>query len=448
MNKNFLATLLASCLIAAVTSVANADGQEAEQAELEQSRAEYGAMVEEADQARAAAQEVAEQARAMAAQRAEMEREASERKREASREFSEQRAQQAEEMAVMREELSRAHRELREASREIAKAHRELARAEGERERERVRYINLGDRAVIGVVLGEEKDEGVEVIGVSPDGPAERAGLQQGDILVALRGASLAAADNDSARAEIFEIMDDVAAGEELAARVLRSGETWDFMVTAEQREPRSWQSYIRLPEDVHAAEGVAGAPHAPQVIIERIEIPEIDAEALAAQVDEITRRIEKHRYMFVGPDGEDLEFSEEIHIDSDDMSHFGGHALMEANVWFGLPRAQGLELTTINPGLGEYFKTDHGVLVIEAREDNVFELESGDVILQIDATPVESPTDMMRALREIEAGSEVDIAIKRNRRDKTLTVPMPENRFGFSESFGSDYFEIHEAHE
>lgn len=404
--------------------------QEAERARMQAEEARREAEIA-AGKAREAARQYAERARA----------DAEKQRTAASEQQTRERALQQEEMERVREELGRAHRELREATREIARAHRDLARASADRAL--VRQINLGDRAVLGVILGSESPQGVEVIGVSPDGPAERAGLQAGDLLISVGGESLAAGDPDNAKGRdtLFRVMDEVKPGETVAVVVDRGGKNLNMDIVAEQREPSSWQTIIRIPDapTAPAADGMPAAPDAPQVVVERIEIPDIDEKALHARIRALNDELESRQYLFVSPDDEDYEIEHELVLpDGFDtevagFSELAERALREANVWFGLPHAQGLELVQVNEGLGAYFKTDRGVLVVRARENNAYELLSGDVILEIDAKPVNSPTDMMRVLREIEPGSEIEIAIKRDRRNKTLKVVMPENRLGYS---------------
>lgn len=449
LNKfTLLTALMVTASVSAQTAPADANGETelaarhaADEAAYEASyQADYQVILEDAERARAEA-EVARREATRTAERA--------------REAASQHALERQEMERVQEELSRAHRELREATREIARAHREVARsAIAPRP---VREVNLGERAVIGVVLGDETQEGVQVVGVSPGGPAEQAGLQAGDVLVTMRGEELAAADPEGrhlGRETVYRVIGEAEPGEALAVVVNRDGETWKFDVTPERREPASWQSLIRIPAappvpGASAAPGVPGAPGTPHVPvapgappvivehIERIEIPDIDTGAFNEHVQELTEQLKTRKFRFVVPDGEAFEadgefvFPESFDVEIMEYSDLAGQAMRDANIWFGLPQLQGLELAPINDGLAPYFKTERGVLVLNARADNAYRLETGDVLLDINARAVNSPADVMRALRELEPGSQVEIAIKRNRKDRTLTVTMPENRLG-----------------
>jgi C-terminal processing protease CtpA/Prc len=438
MNTRPVIHTLASTLVAALLALPVVARSAEPDPDLRQ---DYQLMLEEAERARIEAEEAraeagkaAELAHEMALTNAALARQEARQQREREdagaqqQEQAQERARQEREMERVREELSRAHRELREASREIAVTHRKLAG--GGSKHRGMHRINLGDRAVIGVVLGQESADGVKIIGVSPGGPAERAGLQIGDVLLSIRGENLAGGDHRGGRETLFRVMEDVTPDETIAVVANRGGEILDFDVTVERREPSSWQTMIRIPE-------APLAPDAPRIVVERVEVPQVDHEAINARIAAVNRELESQRFVFVSPEGGELEIDGEFPLPEDfdieiaEFSELAGHALKEANVWFGLPYAQGLELAEVNEGLGAYFKTDRGVLVLQARPGNAYQLEAGDVVLDIKSRPVNSPADLMRALREIEPGAEIEITIKRERKDKTLNVVMPENRLG-----------------
>jgi len=393
---------------------------------------------------RADAERAAEEAR-MRAEELRFETERMREEAEFSRHESEEmRAEQAREFARAREEISRTHRELRRASQEVAHAHRDLMLAEDRRLRTRV--INLGDRAMLGVILGNTTPEGIEIVGLSPDGPAERAGIQTGDVLVSLRGESLAAdGENSSARDAVMEVMSDVENGEEIAADVLRDGKQWSFMVEPEKREPASWASYIRLPEAVvaptepgspAAAPTAPTAPVAPHIRLETISVPPLDAAALASDAEALVKQFETIRATIADEDGAlSYEYAFDLgdfEFDHEAFSEIGAHALSEASVWFGTAATSGIRFSAINEDLGAYFGADRGVLVLDAPETNVFGLRAGDVVLKIGGDDVNGTADIVRALRGFDAGETVTLAIKRNKREQNLEGVMPDNRVGF----------------
>lgn len=394
--------------------------------------ADYERMLEDAERARMEAEAARREAERLAERAHETARLHAER-RELEAERAATHAEQAaherqmheEDLERVREELSRTHRELRKASREVVRAHRELARAERE---ELIRLPNLGDRAVIGVVLGESGPGGVELIGVSPGGPAETAGIEAGDVIAEIGGEDLTS-EPRSARGRLFEIMDDVEAGDEVTLVVDRAGETLSFTVTAEVREPSSWQSVITVP--AIADIDLSGIPGEAGVIVETMRIPEIDEEALEQKMKELEERLQSQKFIFVDPDGKHHAWQEEFEFDIENFSGFADRAFADADVFFGLSTTRGLEFATVNEDLGAYFETDRGVLVLRAAPDNAYGLQAGDVILAVDGQAVETPADLMRALRRADPGDPLKLEIKRERRTVTLEATMPENRLG-----------------
>ena len=295
--------------------------------------------------------------------------------------------------------------------------------------------FRTSERPVIGVILGDSGDKGVEVLGVSPDGPSDRAGVRQGDIIVAAGGRVLSEIDEEGdAGNGLRTALRDIKADEPLVVTVERDEQVLDLTVVPEIREPLSWQSVVRFP----TAPVSPDSPDAPRAVtapestitIERIVVPEINSAEITVQIEQMRSEIEKRRALRevsrVAP--VDGEWEIELH----ELSELGNFALQDANAWFGLPMAEGLQLAEIDPGLGEYFKTDRGVLVLKARADNDLQLESGDVILQVGDTRVNSPAEFMRALRGLNSGDELVMDIKRHRKDRTLKTKMPQGRTSF----------------
>ena len=68
-------------------------------------------------------------------------------------------------------------------------------------------------------------------------------------------------------------------------------------------------------------------------------------------------------------------------------------------------------------------------MLVLEDEADNDLKLESGDVILELAGQPVSRPADLMRAMRDLESGQNIRLAIMRDKQGQDLEVVVPDRR-------------------
>jgi predicted metalloprotease with PDZ domain len=87
----------------------------------------------------------------------------------------------------------------------------------------------------------------------------------------------------------------------------------------------------------------------------------------------------------------------------------------------------QGMELTTLTPGLGRYFGTEKGVLVVRAPDTATYKLQEGDVILSIDGREPSNGSHATRILRSYRPGEKLTMRIMRDRKAVNMEVTLPE---------------------
>ena len=271
------------------------------------------------------------------------------------------------------------HRTLREAVEEI----RSHYAPDAEHARHLWRLAQR-DRPGLGLIIGgapftsdEAAEPGVTILAVTPGSPADEAGLQAGDVVIAWNGEALAAAGADphrrsaSASRELMDRSRELEEGESVTLRYLREGQEHEATLVAETM--------------AFAPRPPAGVPAPPEIVRERAP---------------------RLRWAPAEP-------------------------------WF-LPKGWlDMELAAVNPELGEYFGTDAGVLVVRGpSEEEGLGLAAGDVILRIGDREVTSPEHAMRILRSYEPDEELTLHIVRHKRSMTLTGTVPDTPFRFEYRF------------
>jgi len=267
------------------------------------------------------------------------------------------------------ERLRLAEERMEQAAREIAEMARErlpdMAMIE--------RRFAFSNKPRIGITIdGSESSgavEGVEIGGVTPESPADDAGLRAEDVITAVNGESMSAENSTAANTLLLDFMQGVEEGDVLTVEYLRNG-------------------------------NVGSVELSPRVI-------EMHAFSWVPDVD--------HDFNMYIPDAPD--FVKEFRFERG-FPFMGG-------VWGSM------ELVELNAGLGRYFGTDTGLLVISAPKSESLELQEGDVIQTIDGR---EPTDVrhaMRILNSYESGESLKLGIMRDKKKRTLNVEVPADHHG-----------------
>jgi len=286
-------------------------------------------------------------------------------------------------MAEERHDLAQMREQMREMSRKMA----ELQAKMGEVGPHNYAYRYIGDpeRGMVGIVFDGDK-QGLRVKGVTPGGPAEKAGIKHGDIITAIDGKALAG-DEDA-----DENLHDLKIGQKLKLSVLRDGKKSDISVAAERREPFNFGFAFGDDGDQSLLLGPGHEPLLP---------PDFDKK--------IRRQVESA-----------MQHADVARTAGEHARHALDHLSFSTPWW-------GLNLASLNPDLGGYFGTDKGVLVLSADEDGFKSLKSGDVLQEVAGQKVERPEDALRLMREQPTGSDVKVQVLRQHKPLTLSLKAPE---------------------
>lgn len=233
---------------------------------------------------------------------------------------------------------------------------------------------------------------GVRIGDVDQQGPAARAGLRDGDIVVEVDGERVR-----SAR-QFARVIQETPDGRAVALAIVRDGARQTVTVTPEARAGAFGWDSDRIGRDVERS----------------LRLVEPRLRELEPMLREIEPRMKEFR--FDGPLRFDLDLAPELRS----------------------PRGRlGVQVHELTPQLADYFGVkDGGVLVSSITENSAAAkagLKAGDVIVSVNGDRVREANDLVDELRETEDG-EVALGIVRDKKESTITAtiesaPRPARR-------------------
>ena len=271
-------------------------------------------------------------------------------------------------------ELAAARSELARAARRVA----ELSRQSGRDARVQVEK-RIVRKPVLGVLLAPDPQAGVRIAGVTPDSPAAKAGLMSGDRIVSIDGTPVLGSDGELRVGNARKLLARIDTRTPVRLGYARNGRDAVASVTP------------KLDRQIHVWRGDGPMAFDKDVLLPPGVAPRIHREI-----------------MRIGRGGSCKGENCKLPM------------LAEAFRW------NGLNLASVDPRLGRYFGTGHGVLVLSTGQD-LGGLQPGDVIHAIDGKPVTSPREAMAAMHARPAGSRVPVQYLRDRRTATTQITVPK---------------------
>ncbi len=314
----------------------------------------------------------------------------------------------------LRAEMEEARQQLDEATQRMAEISRKMAGGEVARV---VKRMSLGQRkAMLGVRIDDALDgEGVRINSVTPDGPAERAGVQKGDLLRSINGVSLTSGTNSEAIDDLLKTLRKIEPEEVASLVILRDGREMNIDVKTESVAEA-------LPRFGTFTDSEGNVKHVGEMLENlAIRLPNISA---GFEVDG------KHsQFSFDGSAIEDLnQLPQRL---EEAMGKLAGSAPVIAMLGGSSGLGHKFRFAPVTSGLGGYFGVDRGVLLTAVPEEGALGMQEGDVLLSINGEPVDSKYDVNAAFAQADEGETLAVELVRQRESITLDVTAPGNPWG-----------------
>ncbi|WP_395375064.1 PDZ domain-containing protein [Marinicella sp. W31] len=225
--------------------------------------------------------------------------------------------------------------------------------------------------------MASTSNKGWEILSVTPDSGAADSGLQPGDVIVEL--------DGESTGTEGLALQD-------FTGNDLTEGQMVEVLVKTKNGE----ESLMNIEARV-------------------LQVPDV----LMGLNKRFENFGESSHNSFFSKDGDHtFEFfskikPDDVHVvtSKDADAYFFSRSNMSE--WLGKKH----HFSTITPGLGTYFGTEQGVLLLEVDPDNSLGLEDGDVIQSVNGAEVNNPKDVVRQFNKLKKDESVEIQIMRNKK-------------------------------
>jgi C-terminal processing protease CtpA/Prc len=270
---------------------------------------------------------------------------------------------------AQRVQIEAAREQLREAAKRLAEARRQGSRG-GEAYSFDFQF-DTDDKPRLGLVMGTSSDDEVNILSVTPDSPAEMAGLRSGDVIVAVNGNTFVEDEPQLRLNEFFRSLGELEADKAVSFSYRRDGRTQEVSVTPEVLDHTEF------------------FPFAPNVDVESI-------------VDGVS---------------EAMSF---VHISDD-----GGP--VHISTFRNIRMFRDFELTELDEQLGAYFGADEGLLVLTVPDYLADQVQRGDVLLAIDGRQPQDVGHAFRILESYEPGEQVALSILRKGSREEVDMVLPE---------------------